>query len=668
MKNTAKILLLLLMVQAGFAQDFKLGNVTKAELEEKTHPKDASAPAAVLFSRCTNFMNYSDNNGFELVTEVEMKIKIYTKDGYEFANKNVQIYNSETEKERIDVSKAYTYNLVNGKVEKVKLKSEGEFMEEVNKNWKRKKIMMPDVKEGSIVEYKYTIISPFYSVMPDWRFQEPIPVNFSTLVTRIPEYYVYSPSFRGYYSPKVTKTSKPRSIIINSKERTVGRVAQTTFSSDKIDFSENVITYELADLPALKDESFVSNIDNYASGIEHELSMVNFPNQPVKPYSTTWEDVAKTIYKYDDFGPELNKTGYFDDDIKALIAPLKTQEEKLGAIFSYVRSTMNWNDMYGYSCRDGVKKAYKEKTGNVAEINLMLTAMMRYAGFEADPVLVCTRSQKVPLFPSRSAYNYVVCGVKQGDKIVLLDATSKYSTPGVLPSRALNWKGRLIQKEGNSTEIDLSPSGLSREITNISVKFENTDKCTGRIRTQFSDNNALSFRENTLSASKESLMEKKEKKHSGLEVNELKFTNEKDLAKPIMEEYGFSYNNATETLGDKLYINPMVFFAQKENPFKSDKREYPIDFVYPQEDKYTISLTLPEGYTVESLPANYAMSMEENIGSFKYAIQQQGNTVQLMVTLSINYPLVPASYYDTVKSFFGKVVEKETEKIVLKKA
>lgn len=667
MRTNFKYLFLLVIMQAGFAQDFKLGNVTKAELEEKTHPKDASAPAAVLYSRCNNYMNYSESNGFELVTDVEMKIKIYTKEGYEFANKAVQIYNSETEKERIDVSKAYTYNLVNGKIEKAKLKSEGEFMEEVNKNWKRKKIMMPDVKEGSIVEYKYTIVSPFYSVMPDWRFQEPIPVNYSTLTTRIPEYYMYSPSFRGYHEPKIKKTAQSRSITWTNKERSTGRVTQTTFSTDKVDFIEEIITYELTELPALKDESFVSNIDSYASGIEHELSVVRFPNQPVKPYSTTWEEVAKTIYKYDDFGPELNKTGYFEDDIKALIAPLKTQPEKLDAIFAYVKSTMNWNDLYGYSCRNGVKKAYKEKTGNVAEINLMLTAMMRYAGFEADPVLISTRSQKVPLFPSRTAFNYVVCGVKQGDKIVLLDATSKYASPGVLPSRALNWKGRLIQKEGNSREVELTPTVLSKEITNVSVKYDNTGKCSGKIRTQFSENNALSYRENALSSSKESLMEKKEKKHTGLEVAELKFMNDKDIAKPVAEEYDFSYNNASETLGDKVYINPMMFLALKENPFKSDKREYPIDFVYPQEDKYMISITVPDGYVVESLPANYAMSMEENIGSFKYTIQQQGNIVQLMVILDLNYSLIPANYYETVKSFFSKVVEKETEKMVLKK-
>jgi hypothetical protein len=57
-------------------------------------------------------------------------------------------------------------------------------------------------------------------------------------------------------------------------------------------------------------------------------------------------------------------------------------------------------------------KAYKDKTGNVAEINLMLTAMLRYAGLNANPVLVSTRSNGIAMFPNRTAFNYVIAAVE----------------------------------------------------------------------------------------------------------------------------------------------------------------------------------------------------------------------------------------------------------------
>ena len=651
-----------------FAQNHELGKVTKAELEEKAHPKDPSAPAAVLFSKRETAFNYSQSSGFEMVTEVEMKIKIYTKEGYKHASQAVYLYNNDTDKERIDISKAYTYNLVNGKVEKTKLKSEGEFMEQVGKNVRRKKIMLPDVKEGSIIEFRYVVYSPFFSQMPDWSFQQEIPVAYSSLTTRIPQYYTYSTNVRGYFTPIVNTTKRTASINSISKERSSGYVAKTTFSQDKLDYMETVTTYELSDLPALKDEAFVGNPENYISGIEHELSMISFPDEPVKMLSTTWEEVAKTIYKRDGFGDELSKTGYFEDDIKALVAPLKTPDEKINAIFNFVKERINWNGNYGILCDNGVKKAYKEKTGDVAEINLMLTAMLNYAGLEAYPVLVCSRSQKISLFPNRGAFDYVICAVKQGDKVVLLDATSKHSGVNTLPSRVLYWNGLMIDKNGHSTQIPLSSSVLSKEITVVQAALDASGKCTGKARVQYTDNNALDFRDVALKMSKESYLEKKEKRHTGLEISEVKFTNEKDLAKPVVEDYDFTYNNAVDIIGDKMYVNPLMYCALTQNPFKLDKREYPIDFIYPQEEKYTVSIALPAGYVIESLPKITAVNMEDNLGSFKYSIQGQGDKVQLLMIMDLNQAVFTPDYYQTVKDFFGKMVEKQTEKIVLKKA
>lgn len=668
MKAIRLLAALITFTTTATAQDYKLGSVTREELEEKAHPTDASAPAAVLFSRCTNSMLYTESSGFQLVTEVDMKIKIYKKEGYEYANKTVSYYNSETDKETVSVTKALTYNLVNGKIEKTKLKSEGEFTETLNKNWRAKKIMMPDVKEGSVVEYRYTITSPFLSVMPDWMFQQEIPVNTSKLITRIPEYYVFKPSFRGYYMPQISKTGATKSIYSTTKERSGTYVTQTKFSTDKLDYQEESIEYTLNNLPALKDESFVSNIDTYAAGIEHEISIIRYPNQPIKSFSSSWEDVAKTIYKNDDFGAELNKSGYYEDAVKPIIAAAKTPQEKIAALFVFVKGHMNWNENYGYSCRDGVRKAFKDKTGNVAEINLMLTSMLRSAGLDANPVLISTRSQKVPLFPSHSAFNYVVCGVKVGESVVLLDATSKNSMPNVLPTRALNWVGRMIKENGTVQEINLVPASLSRENITVMAKVESNGKCSGRTRYQYTDQNALRFRENVVGTSTESYLERLEKRYNGLEVAGYKTQDEKDLTKPVMEEYEFSNGSGVEIIGDKLYISPMLYFTQSQNPFKLDKRDYPIDFIYPQQEKYMVSIALPEGYVIESIPQSAAVNMEENIGSFRYSMQPQGKGVQVMMSMDINYPVIPATYYETLKSFFQKMIEKQSEKIVLKKA
>lgn len=669
MKLLNFIALFLLTAVPATAQQYELGEVTKEELEEKKHPLDPSASAAVLFSRGKTYMVLSDQDGFNLVTEVEMKIKIYTKDGYGWANKTIPLYVSgNNNRESVDIAKAITYNLEGGTIKKTKLKSDGEFMEEVNKYNRRKKIMMPDVKEGSIIELKYSIRSPFISVFPDWNFQESIPVNYSEYTTRIPEYYMYNPNFRGYFLPRVTKKSTNATYNYTTKERSGVYVSKTTFETNSVDYMEHETKYILEKLPALKDENYVNNVNNYTASIEHELSVVRFPNEPTKNYSTNWEDVAKTIYKYDDFGPELDKTGYFDDDMNTLLAGVTSQKEKAILIFNYVKNRMHWNEYNGYSCDGGVKKAYTDKTGNVAEINLMLTAMLRYAKLDANPVLVSTRSNKIAMFPARTAFNYVITAVEIDGKTVLMDATSKAALPNILPTRAINWFGRLIRKDGTSVNIDLMPQMVSREVINISAKMSVDGKITGKARDQYLDYNALVFREHYSNVNKEMYLEKLEKSLQGIEISQYNVA-DKDFDKPVVEDYDFIHNGLTDIVGDKMYINPMLFFTQKENPFKAEKREYPIDFVFPHQDKFNINITLPDGYVVESLPKSASIVMEENMGSFKYSIgNSAGNIIQIAVSMDINAATFSPDYYLTLKDFFNKMIEKQGEKIVLKKA
>ncbi|MDR7372489.1 transglutaminase domain-containing protein [Flavobacterium aquidurense] len=652
------------------AQEFKLGKVSIAELQEKAHPKDSSAVAAILYKKGKSKIEYNDNDGFFLLTEVETRIKIYKKGGYDWANQSIRYYNvSNDSKESVYISDAVTYNLVNGKIEKTKLKSDGEFNEQVNKFRSRKKITMPNVKEGSVLEYKYTIKTLNIGMMPDWKFQSSIPVNFSEYITYIPEYYTFNAREKGYLFPKVSVVKNSKSVNISSKERTSGPgyVSSTSFSNDKFDYIETQTTYFLENLPAIKEEAFVNNIDNYTASIEQELSMVKPFNQPLKMYSTDWNSVVKTIYDYDDFGPELNKTGYFEDDLKAVLANVNTPEEKILVILNYVKSRVVWDEYYSYSCDKGVKKAYQEKTGNVAEINLMLTAMLRYAGLTANPVLVSTRSNGIPLFPNRTAFNYVIAAVETPNGNVLLDATDKYSIPNVLPLRTLNWLGRLIRKDGTSEEVDLMPKKVSSDNVFVTYAIDAEGKVNGKIRRQCTDFNAMVMRDNFSSLKEDAYLEKLENESNKIEISEYSRTNEKEILLPTIETFSFKGDNLTEVIGGKIYINPMLFFATTENSFKQETREYPIDFSYPFSDKYNITIQIPEGFAVETLPVPAVITMEDNLGGFKFNVAANGNSLQLAVSHQINEAIVSAEKYEMIKEYYKAMVAKETEKIVLKR-
>lgn len=649
------------------AQTYELGKVSIAELEQRVHPKDSSAVAAILYKKGKVRIEYDPSEGFVALTDVETRIKIYKKEGYDWATQKVWYFNTNDLKERVFFADAVTYNLVNGKIEKTKLKSDGTFDEALNKYRGQKKITMPNVKEGSVIEFRYTIKCPRPSIIREWDFQTTIPVNYSEFSTFIPEYYVFNLRQKGYIFPKSVIEKRPKSIALTSKERSEGRVSKTTFSTDNVDYFETQTTYKAIDFPAMKEEAFVNNIDNYVSSIQYELSSVKFPNSPLENFSTDWNSVTKRIYEYDDFGPELNKTGYFEEDLKTLLAGKNTPEEKITVILSYVKANVKWNGYMGYGCDSGVKKAYKEKTGNIADINLMLTAMLRYAGLTANPVLVSTRSNGIALFPNRTAFNYVIAAVETPNGNVLIDASEKFSAPNILPLRVLNWSGRLIRKDGTSQEINLMPAKTSEDTVFMNYTIDADGKVTGKTRRQSTDYNAMVTRDNIDGVKEEEYLEKLENQHNKLEISEYSRTNEKDISLPTIESYSFAGNNLCEVIGGKIYVSPLLFFTEDKNPFKQEVREYPVDFSYPFLDKYKVTIQIPEGFAVETLPASAAINMEDNLGSFKFNIAANGNMLQLSIAHQINEAIISAEKYEMLKEYYKGMIAKETEKIVLKR-
>src|SRR5690606_32462713 len=164
-------------------------------------------------------------------------------------------------------------------------------------------------------------------------------------------------------------------------------------------FKEDIYKIELNNVPAMKEEAYSGNIDNYSTGLKFELSYVDFPGVPIKNYSTTWEDVSKSIYQVDSFGNELERNNYFEDDLNNLLSGISNPTEKVSRIYSFIVNKMAWNKYNGYYTNEGVKEAYKKGSGNVADINLMLVAMLRKANLNANPVLVSTKDHGMPLFP-----------------------------------------------------------------------------------------------------------------------------------------------------------------------------------------------------------------------------------------------------------------------------
>ena len=514
--------------------------------------------------------------------------------------------------------------MIDGKVEEEKLRNDEVFDEDYSRYNAITKFTMPAVTEGSVIEYTYKIKSPFLGSIGKTPLQYTIPINKLELEIEIPEFFGFSNYFnlRSPLKFKLENSSKTFSKSFTSVNRqsysTRGRTKSASQVS-KVEYKLNTYVINREDIPALKKEKHLDNLQNYAAYIDWELMYTKFPNSMVENLSTNWDGVAKSIYTDVGLKEELNRSGFYDEDLEAVIAGVSNPVMKIKKIFNFVKQKVSWNDYLGYSPESGVKKAYKEGSGNTADINILLVSMLKYAGVNAHPVLVSTASNGIPLFPTRNGFNYVIAGVELKDQLILLDASDPFSDIGELPGRARNWQGRIIREDGSSDWVNLSPTVHSQLRTQMNVRLSESG-ISGMHNNIYEGLFAKSFRDHFSTTNEASYIEQLRSGNTGLDVTEFSIENKNSIGKEITEKYDFSLENGVDVIGNKMYLNPLLFESLKENPFKSSERVYPIFFDFPEKRSKTVNILIPDSYKVVTLPESTIVNLSEGGGQFRYIV------------------------------------------------
>ncbi|GHA26723.1 hypothetical protein GCM10007103_05130 [Salinimicrobium marinum] len=637
------------------AQNFKFGKVSEEEVLEKSHPKDPEANAAILFREHNTYYELNRMTGFVLVTKIHERVKIYNKDGFDYATKEVTYYKNGNDREKMSGAKGVTYNIVSGELVEEKLNKDGIFDEEVSDYQLKTKLTMPAVKEGSVIEYEYSIRSPFLTSIDIVPLQSMIPINKLEAQVTIPEFFNFKKHMNlksGLYFP-----------IEESRKSDVFWVD----GSSNVNFTQNKYAISAVDIPALKEEAYIDYLQNYAAFLKWELQYTKFPNSVIENYSQTWEGVAKSIYDDGGYSKEFGRSSYYKNDVDALLSGVIDPLEKAALIYNLVREKVKWNEYLGFLTEDGCRSAYKDGEGNVGEINLMLTSMLKYAGLNASPVLVSTQSNGIPVFPTRSGFNYVISGIEMADQIVLLDATDKTTAMGELPRRARNWQGRIIRENGSSAWIDLMPHYTSDRNSTLNVMLGEDLILKGKVLNKFTGLDAKDYRDNFAGINLDQHLEQLELNKGNIAISNLETLNEDFPGKEIEEKYEFELQDGLESINGKMYLKPLLFLALEENPFKADERQYPVIFDYPLSRNNTVNIMVPEGYQVESIPESIISDFNNGAGTFKFIASQNGQFLRVQAILEVKTIAYSNKEYKALKDFYALMVEKQTEPIVFSK-
>ncbi|MDH3323163.1 MAG: DUF3857 domain-containing protein, partial [Flavobacteriaceae bacterium] len=601
MKNI--IFLFLLCSNVIFSQQknpsYTFNKVTNDELKMDVYEKDPTANAVVLFEHGNTVVE--NNDKIYLKTTVYKKIKILNKEGEKHATVSILIYNDKNKsKEKVKHIKAITHNL---NEPLTFLNDQHIYTNTKNENWKEVTFTFPNVKPGSVLEYQYDLESEFFFNFSGWTFQSDIPKVHSEFHASIPGYWIYNRHLNGL-------------LKLSTNNATLKKNCFEAGNGSHADCEE--LTYIMKDVPAfVEEENYSTSKNNYISKIKFELSKILYTNGDVKNYTSSWKETDKRLKSDESVGKQLKNDSYFSKNLPKELLSNKNKLDQSKSIYTHIQNHFLLNKDKTYIFRDvDVKKAYKEKLGSVSEINLALIAALNAAKIDAKIFLLSTRDSGYPtkLHPVMTDFNYLVAHITIDDQTFILDASDKYLAFDMLPFKALNSYGRVLDFKNGSYWFSILPKINTYNRVSTLMRMDEEGTLTGKAKETTNGYFAKFKREKIRSNSEASYLSELENENQNLKI--LAYHNEKidELNAPLVENFEIE-QEAAELIGNKIYLNPFIKKYDK-NPFQLEQRNYPVNFGYKFQEQYMASIEIPDNFIIKNVPKNIAYTLPNDGGTY----------------------------------------------------
>ena len=629
------------------------GKVDKADLDMKECDFDKGADAVTLIDYGNTYYDRGTVgfSTFKTIYERRTRIKILKEKGLSQADVEIPYYNHNNE-ERILKLNANTYNLdESGKLKTTEVKKSSIYSKKIDANHAKMIIAFPEVKVGSIIEYSYSIERETIR-LNNWFFQGRIPVRHSEYQLKIPQYFRFS------VQPIVVDPIEDKQQVINE-----------SISMDEgfVDTKSLKSNYLMRNLPGIKDEPFMGSPKDYMQRLEFQLTQIYYSEERIVDLSLKWGDVIKELKKDEDFGLQLEKTvssaKSFTDEAKQIA----DAETKMKFIYNHIRKTISWNEYNGISADNGIIKTWETKTGNVADMNLLLIKLLNDAGVKATPILFSTREHGLatPLYPFINQFNTVMAYVVINDKNFVLDATDKIINYKLIPEKVVNTNGFILEGENGRWKEILSGKYRYKVMAAVQGQIDAEGKMNGSCLVNCYDYARVQRCEGWVQNKEKFKDDYFIKPYSGLKIEELVINNLDADSLPLEQKVKFS--SVLNSSGDYRYFTVNLFSDLDKNHFIADNRIADVDFGVPQD--YTIfgNYSIPPDYVFDGVPENIAMSTPDKGITFNRSMQVDGNLLNVRMTVEFKRSFYPANSYADFREFHKKLFDKLNEQVVIRK-
>ena len=627
----------------------KFGDIDKADLTLKECDFDKDAEAYKLLA--VGDVSYDVRSGqFMILTGKRVRIKVLKEKGLNEANIKIQFYSASGYESIINIA-GITYNLDNGEITKTKLDKSSIYTKRINNRLSEISFTLPNVKVGSVFEYKFTDEKKSIQNVEDWYFQDEIPTRYSSFTTKVPTVFRFVSQVLAYQQVEQKKEMVNDNIF---------------YGSSTISNQSEEKTYTIRNIPALREEPYMGAMKDYLQRVVSQLSRIDYPDGRTDEIMSNWPKVTQELLNEEDFGYQLKKRLPHTKDLDDLLANVNDDYKKMVIIHDYVRKNMNWNGGETIYSSDGIKSAWDKKSGNNAELNFILISLLRDAGLKAFPLLVSTRDNGTvnTIYPFLDQFNNAMTYVLIGDNHYVLNAADKYNPSYLIPYDVLNNDAFVVDKEYGGWVRLANNKAVGKNFVSLYADIDSSDLMEGKA-TIYSYGYSKNPRVKEWEEDKSSFKDLFDKNFTAMKVKDIQVKNEDVDTLPLEQKLNFSFPLSAS--GEYKYFTLNLFQGLEKNPFIADDRKTDIDFNYPKSYTLIGKINIPDGYQFEELPQNIKMIMPDTSIVMERLIQPGENSIDFRITLNFLRSYYPASSYPAFHEFYKQLFSKLNEQIVIKK-
>ncbi len=519
---------------------------------------------------------------------------------------------------------------------------------DLNSRYRMIEFELPDVEQGSVLEYKYRLERRYIEELPDFYFSERVPTRKASLNFQNSNLIRYSIIEENtdfdvqYIEQRVDTSSVP---LIFTYRRPESILFQR-WTADNI--------------PAIDADSYVSSVDDVRGKLKFQISEFGIPRQPLE---NSWEFVTAQIlrnnnpYEFINFYPHLNELGSQISENSAGLT--ETQD----SIFAYVNSIAQFNGQNAIFAERGLNLVLDGVPSNQAEINLTLLALLRGAGIDAYPMYVSGREfgRINRDFPSLFQFNRVLIASEIEGKTQFMDASFPNSLPGLITIDSNNGDGMVV-REDHHEWIAVDPD-LSRFILDIELNAALNDRgdINGTISASTYGYPSRTIREELQSGRAHDriisdtffdVYTDAVLSNSFVEVDSLN----PDM---IQIKSDFSISNYSVTFSDGIEFRPMVVGYLFNNPFESEDRRIPITLDGPESINIQYNIELPRGYSFDVAGDTRSTNLPN--ASLYEEYFMDGNQIEYSFDIDMTSKDFPVEDYVELREIYNRWVQLSNE-------